>query len=90
MTIECIIVSGRPEPTISWYRNGKLFEDKTGQYFLNNQEIEENDAGSYKCVGKSDVGSDESSEIRVAVHQKRGGEDRGNGNNNAKILFTII
>ena len=82
-----MIVSGRPAPTISWYHNDELVEDKTGQYFLNNQEIEEKDAGSYKCVGKSDVGSDESSEIRVAVHQKHGGEDRGNGNNNANSLL---
>ena len=77
VTIQCkLVIQGRPQPTISWYQNGKILE-QTGIYFINNEEIQQKHAGSYECKATNDAGNSRSKVVMITVHKKPGDQDNG-------------
>jgi hypothetical protein len=59
VTFNCS-ASGNPEPTITWYKNGRLLKNTYVAHFEQNilriQSIEPEDEGIYQCMAKNDAG----------------------------------
>ena len=57
------VVSGDPNPTVSWYRNGTQLASGTKYMILENSSlwignVAESDAGDYSCVAVNEAGND--------------------------------
>lgn len=61
-------LSGRPTPTYSWLKNGKMLELQTNNTFEVNK-ANVNDTGYYTCIGRNEEGSAKSN-FDVTVESK--------------------
>ncbi|XP_031816253.1 titin isoform X4 [Sarcophilus harrisii] len=67
VTLECL-VSGDPQPTVTWYQNGTGlnqsqrfgFEEEFGRYRLYIREVRSQDSGKYTCIAENSLGMVES------------------------------
>ncbi|XP_067419276.1 roundabout homolog 4 [Emydura macquarii macquarii] len=73
--LECAPPRGRPEPTISWRKDGVPVNPKAGCYEVSGRKLlllhaQRSDAGSYVCVASNQAGERESKEALVTVLEK--------------------
>ena len=69
---------GNPVPTISWTRNGSLFNSSNNSRIrfskdkkqLNITNVSRTDSGQYRCVAKNSLGRDTSLGASIKVHCK--------------------
>lgn len=62
-----IPVSGYPQPKYKWVRDGVSLGDFSSELFYRIMNIRREDAGSYQCIAKNDVGSIFSQKSDVSV-----------------------
>ncbi|XP_077116198.1 B-cell receptor CD22-like [Ranitomeya variabilis] len=61
ITLTCSVESSNPpNPTITWYKNGKIFKTKTN-------DIQCKESGKYHCKAENSVGTRESSAVEISV-----------------------
>ncbi|XP_050611618.1 roundabout homolog 4 isoform X4 [Macaca thibetana thibetana] len=78
LTLECGPPWGHPEPTVSWWKDGKPLVLQPGRYTVSGGSLlmaraEKSDSGAYMCVATNSAGHRESRAARVSIQ----GKDRG-------------
>lgn len=58
---------GQPQPQYRWLKDGVALNDFSSEYFYKILNIRKEDAGSYQCIARNDVGSIFSEKIAVTV-----------------------
>ncbi|KAM8817219.1 roundabout homolog 4 isoform 1-T1 [Rhynchonycteris naso] len=72
VTLECEPPWGRPEPTVSWWKDGKPLALQPGRLVVSRGSLlmvkaEKSDAGMYMCMATNSAGRRESRAARVSV-----------------------
>ncbi|XP_049713199.1 roundabout homolog 4 isoform X1 [Elephas maximus indicus] len=72
IVLECGPPWGLPEPTVSWWKDGKPLDLQPGQHTMSSGSLlvaraEKSDSGTYMCVAANNVGQRESRAARVSV-----------------------
>ncbi|XP_015978141.2 roundabout homolog 4 isoform X2 [Rousettus aegyptiacus] len=76
VTLECRPPWGHPEPTVTWWKDGKPLALQPGRHTVSRGSLlmiraEKSDAGTYMCVATNDAGRRESRAARVSVQEPR-------------------
>ncbi|XP_017379446.1 roundabout homolog 4 isoform X1 [Cebus imitator] len=74
MTLECGPPWGHPEPTVSWWKDGKPLALQPGRHTVSGGSLlmaraEKSDAGTYMCVATNSAGHRESRAARVSIQE---------------------
>uniref|UniRef100_A0A671EDS0 Roundabout homolog 4 n=1 Tax=Rhinolophus ferrumequinum TaxID=59479 RepID=A0A671EDS0_RHIFE len=74
VTLECAPPWGHPEPTVSWWKDGKSLAFQPGRHMVSRGSLlmvraEKSDAGTYMCVATNSAGQRESRAARVSVQE---------------------
>ncbi|XP_008534220.2 roundabout homolog 4 [Equus przewalskii] len=74
MILECGPPWGHPEPTVSWWKDGKPLALQPGQHTVSRGSLlmaraEKSDTGTYMCVATNNAGRRESRAARVSVQE---------------------
>lgn len=74
LTLECGPPWGHPEPTVSWWKDGKPLVLQPGRYTVSGGSLlmaraEKSDAGAYMCVAANSAGHRESRAARVSIQE---------------------
>uniref|UniRef100_A0A8C0T1H0 Roundabout homolog 4 n=2 Tax=Canis lupus TaxID=9612 RepID=A0A8C0T1H0_CANLF len=72
--LECGPPLGHPEPTVSWWKDGKPLALRPGRHSVSRGSLqmaraEKSDAGTYMCVATNSAGQRESRAARVSVQE---------------------
>lgn len=72
--LECVPPWGHPEPTVSWWKDGKPLALQPGRHMVSRGSLlmvraEKSDAGTYMCVATNNAGQRESRAARVSVQE---------------------
>lgn len=62
-----ISITGYPQPTYKWIKDGEDLGEFSSEHFYRILNTRREDAGSYQCVAKNDIGSIFSEKIDVTV-----------------------
>uniref|UniRef100_G3RGN3 Roundabout homolog 4 n=1 Tax=Gorilla gorilla gorilla TaxID=9595 RepID=G3RGN3_GORGO len=73
-TLECGPPWGHPEPTVSWWKDGKPLALQPGRHTVSGGSLlmaraEKSDAGTYMCVATNSAGHRESRAARVSIQE---------------------
>nr|XP_012607980.1 roundabout homolog 4 isoform X3 [Microcebus murinus] len=76
VVLECGPPWGHPEPTVSWWKDGKPLALQPGRHMVSKGSLlmtraEKSDAGTYMCVATNNAGQRESRAARVSVQEPR-------------------
>nr|KAF6404011.1 roundabout guidance receptor 4 [Molossus molossus] len=76
VVLECGPPWGHPEPTVSWWKDGKPLALQPGRHMVSRGSLlvgkaEKSDAGTYMCVANNSAGQRESRAARVSVQERR-------------------
>ncbi|KAG8522311.1 Roundabout-4, partial [Galemys pyrenaicus] len=74
VVLECVPPWGYPEPTVSWWKDGKALALQPGRHMMTRGSLrmaraEKSDAGTYMCVASNSAGRRESRAARVSVQE---------------------
>ncbi|XP_045411678.1 roundabout homolog 4 isoform X2 [Lemur catta] len=74
VTLECGPPWGHPEPTVSWWKDGKPLALQPGRHTVSRGSLlmaraEKSDEGTYMCVATNNAGQRESRAARVSVQE---------------------
>nr|XP_054381479.1 roundabout homolog 4 [Pongo abelii] len=74
VTLECGPPWGHPEPTVSWWKDGKPLAFQPGRHTVSGGSLlmaraEKSDAGTYMCVATNSAGHRESRAARVSIQE---------------------
>ena len=61
------LVSGNPQPTIQWYKDGEVIKHEMSQYYVI-ESVDIADRGSYWCTASNSLGSITSNTALVNIH----------------------
>ncbi|XP_037361433.1 roundabout homolog 4 isoform X2 [Talpa occidentalis] len=72
--LECVPPWGHPEPTVSWWKDGKALVLQPGRHMMTRDSLrmaraEKSDEGTYMCVATNSAGQRESRAARVSVQE---------------------
>ncbi|KAM5246027.1 roundabout homolog 4 [Ctenodactylus gundi] len=74
--LKCRPPGGYPEPTVSWWKDGKPLAFQPGRHMVSSDSLlvsraEKSDAGTYMCVATNSAGQRESRAARVSVQESQ-------------------
>ncbi|XP_036894126.1 roundabout homolog 4 isoform X2 [Sturnira hondurensis] len=77
LILKCQPPRGHPEPTVSWWKDGKPLALQPGRHTVSRGSLmmlraEKSDEGTYMCMATNDAGQRESRAARVAVQEPQG------------------
>uniref|UniRef100_A0A8C8YE21 Roundabout homolog 4 n=1 Tax=Prolemur simus TaxID=1328070 RepID=A0A8C8YE21_PROSS len=80
VTLECGPPWGHPEPTVSWWKDGKPLALQPGRHTVSRGSLmmaraEKSDEGTYMCVATNNAGQRESRAARVSVQEPQDFEE---------------
>ncbi|KAF6082802.1 roundabout guidance receptor 4 [Phyllostomus discolor] len=75
--LKCRPPRGHPEPTVSWWKDGKPLALQSGRHAVSRGSLmmlraEKSDEGTYMCMATNDAGRRESRAARVTVREPQG------------------